>query len=793
MPVKPVKPKAPKKKEDAELPVKKKKAVKYSEDDISYFETDLEKIRVKPQMFIGATDQTGVFTIIREPSDNGVDEARAGRNSLIHIFAEKGDAYWICDSGVGIPVKKHPKAKISTLTHVLTSLQSSGKMSGSAYKSAIGTHGVGLKASNALSESMEVWTYREDAKGWHYTKFEKGVEKVAVKKIKSGPKLPNGKTPKLGTVVRFVPDSTIFSSLKVDPAQIETWCEITSYMNAGLTLKFTDIKGKTKEFLSKDGITEYLVKRLAEFKATALNPKPLFHQSDTLELALSFADVEGTEIQFFTNTIRNVDEGFHADAFYKALAKSLDPYKGKLVYTPGDLKEGLVGILNYKIDAPQFSSQTKEKLVDVRMQVPCYDECLAVFESYWKANKTIAKQIVERAAVLRKKTSDFLKDKKLAKNVKSATKGLSTKFADCSPSKVPFPDRELYLVEGDSAGGCFTGDTDLLAWDGYSISYADLVNDFNAGKTHTLISYNETIKSFEPVILDTPHITKYTDKLIKVFLENSKFMGKESYAYQCTLDHKWLTKDGWVEAGQLKVGDSIINKSNAPIAVCKLEVLTLDEPVAVYDGTSPVNHNYLLSNGCVVHNTAKLARDKSFQATFSLKGKPLNVMEATKDKVNSNAEIAGIFAGIGLDLAADDPLSKLRFGKIIHLVDPDVDGRHINTLLFTVYFKYTPQLLELGQIYILVAPEYLCKYRSKVYFGATTEEIYKQTGTKKCDIRHIKGWGEIDSDDMRDIAFNKDTRKLVRVLMPKDKAAKESFAALMGKNTDYRKKLLGVV
>lgn len=619
-----------------------RKTGKYSEDNISFFATELEKIRVKPQMYIGPTDGSGIFTIIREPCDNGVDEARAGRNKLVHVFAAT-DAYWIVDAGVGIPVKMHAKAKISTLTHVLTALQSSGKMSGDAYKSAIGTHGVGIKATNALSSSFEVWTHRADAGGWHYTKFERGVEKVKVKKVPKGPKLPDGKTPKLGTVIRFVPDDKIFLKAKLNPSQLKTWCEMTSYMNAGLTIKLTDPKGKTTEWFSKLGISEYLDKRLTDLKATALNKKPLFHNTETMELALSFADVEGTEVQFFTNTIRNVDEGFHAESFYKALAKSLDPYKGKLVFTPTDLKEGLVGILNYKIDAPQFSSQTKEKLVDVRMKEPCYKECLDVLSDYWKTNKTLAKEVVTRAAELRKKTADFLKDKKLIKNVKSATKGLSTKMADVTNSKIPFSERELFLIEGDSAGG-----------------------------------------------------------------------------------------------------------------------------------------------------TAKLARFKDFQATFSLKGKPLNVMEAPKDKVNANKEVTGIFAGIGLELGIADPLSKLRFGRFMYLTDPDVDGRHINTLLLGMFQKYLPDMYKAGMIYLVVSPEYLCKYRGKVYFGESKDSIYQQAGTKKLDIRHIKGWGEIEPEDMREIAFNPKTRKLIRVMPPKDKEGAKNFVSLMGKDSGYRKQLLGV-
>lgn len=614
----------------------------YTEDDITGFTRDLEKIQAKPTMYIGELDQAGINTIIREPCDNGVDEARAGRNNLIHIIVNSKDgSYWVRDEGVGIPVGMHKKMKISTLTHVLTNLQSSGKMSGDAYKSAIGTHGVGIKATNALSKELEVWTYRKEDGGWHHTKFVQGVEKSKVKKS-DAPKLPTKQTPKLGTIMRFVPDERFFGKHKADLNQLRAWCEMTSYMNVGLKIILT-IDGKNEEWLSKRGIAEYLEKRLEKLKATPMSKKHVFVNSETLELAIFFADVEGSEMEFFTNTIRNIEEGVHADDMYKALVEALKPHKGKLTYTPTDLKEGLVGVLNYKINAPQFDSQTKEKLVDNRVKGACYEECLKEFNAFFKENKSLAKQIVERAAELRKKTAEFLKDKKLIKKVKGAQKGLAAKLADCS-GKTPIEQRELYLVEGDSAGG-----------------------------------------------------------------------------------------------------------------------------------------------------TAKVARDRTFQATFALKGKPLNVMETTKDKVNGNAEIAGIFAGIGLDLSKANPIDHIQFGKIIFLADPDVDGCHINTLLMTLFWKYLPDLFKQGRIYMLEAPEYMAKHKDKIYFGPTPKHIQKQAGTDKLDIRHIKGWGELDAEDMTPIAFDVNARRMFRILPPRDKNGILQFQALMGKKAIYRQKLLGVI
>lgn len=441
----------------------------YNEQHITGYRRDLEKIRARPSLYIGPTDGAGIFTVLRECLDNAVDEARADRNTLVNIFVEDDGSFWVQDKGIGIPVKMHPKMKISTLTHVLTNLQSSGKMvSSGAYKSAIGTHGVGLKGTNALAEFFEVWTYRDTEGGWYYTRFEESVEKVPVKKAKP-PKLPDKVVPKQGTIIRFKPSVKFFGKSKLNIKDVVTWCEMTSYMNAGLTLKLS-YKGKTKTWMVKDGIKAYLARRVEESSATPLSKKPIFHNSNSLEMAILFTDLEGSQMEFFTNTVRNIEEGVHADDMYRALMASLKPWikarpakatksrtkkvdrSSSVPFTISDLKDGMLGLLNYKIDAPQFDSQTKEKLVDQRVKGACYEECLEVFNKFWDENQKVAKDLIARATELRKMTSAFLKDKRLAKNVSAARNKLSTKLAPVVGNTPP-EQRELFLVEGDSAGG----------------------------------------------------------------------------------------------------------------------------------------------------------------------------------------------------------------------------------------------------------------------------------------------------------------------------------------------------
>lgn len=608
----------------------------YNESNITGFTRDLEKVRAKPQMYIGPTDASGVYTILREACDNAVDEARAGRNSLVSITIDKG-AFYVHDEGVGIPVKTHKKMGISTLTHVLTNLQSSGKMNGQAYKSSIGTHGVGIKATNALSKLFEVWTFREDASGWFYTRFERGVEKQKVTKVKPPKHFLHSL--KKGTLVKFIPDPKIFKDHKVSVKQVAAWCEMTSYMNSGLRIHLR-VGDKEKEWCSKNGIKDYLAKRLEALKATPMSKKHLFINTGTLEVAIAFADVEGSEVEFFTNTVRNVDGGVHADDMYKALFDSLKAYKGKLEYTPSDVRDGLVGLLNYKIDAPAFSGQTKEKLVDDRVKGVCYKECLEEFSKFFKENSSLAKDLVKRASELRKKTADFLKDKKLIKNVNSARKSIATKLAPVV-GNTPIEKRELFIVEGDSAGGGL-----------------------------------------------------------------------------------------------------------------------------------------------------KRARDKTYQAVYPMRGKPLNVMDAAKDKINKNAEIVGLLAGLGVDLTGKKSKGAIQYGKVVSMADPDVDGKHIVCLTLCALWKYMPHLFKQGVVHVVKAPLYKGTHKGKVYFGMSKDDLFKKVGTDKCDVTYVKGWGEINEEDLS-VAIDPKVRTLYKVLPPDKKDAKE-FELLLGKAPMYRKKLLNV-
>ncbi len=614
-----------------------KRTSRYDEKSITAYKTDLEKIRARPALYIGPTDDDGVFTLLRECMDNAVDEARAGRNDLVDVVVDGPHGpFTVADNGVGIPVKLHPKMKISTLTHVLTNLQSSGKIHGDAYQSAIGTHGVGQKGVVALSSVFDCWTFRADSGGWHHTAFKESKETAPVQKSGS----PGGR--KRGTVVRFTPSPAFFKKSKLDLRRLVQWAELTSYMNPGLTIR-VKAQGKVKVWKSVNGVKDYLAARLKELKATPINQNFLTAATPNLEFILTWADVEGSQVQFFTNTVRNIEEGVHASDMYRALLASLKPFappRNKVAWGIKDIQDGMVGLLNYKINAPQFDSQTKEKLVDDRVKDACYKECLELFNAFWKKHPAFARELVKRAIELRSRTNAFLTDKKLIKNVQSAKKSLSSKLAGIQ-GNAPVEERELYLVEGDSAGGGI-----------------------------------------------------------------------------------------------------------------------------------------------------KRIRDRRTQAIFPCRGKPLNPIDTPQAKVNANAEIVSILAALGVDLNSNSNEPKINYGKVILLADSDVDGNHINTIWQAILWKYVPHLFKKGCVYSVLSPLYKAVHKGKVVFGMTKEDIYKQLGSRSVECTYLKGWGELNDEDLT-IAVQPGVRTLIKIEPPNREQAAE-FLRLMGSSPAYRKQLLGV-
>jgi len=431
----------------------------YSAKDIKTFDHDVDKIRQKPAQYMGALGDNMLLTVLREPFDNAVDEHLAGRNNVIHVFIDPSTGWMsVVDEGHGIPTetrKVHGK-DMSTLTAVFTQLQAGGKFNVGAYDAAVGTHGVGVTASNALSAQFQVWsTY----KGKVVTQeFRCGHPQGGLKPAKL-PTFGFGKyvhkMPKKGTAVSMLPDlSIIGKKAQLSISAVVKMLDTTAYMHPKLTITLTVVGKGKKVFQHKGGLADYLKLRVEQLKCGTLG-KPCIINTKRFDLAFQFTDNDDEGLTGHTNGLPNIDGGAHVDLFRAKLFKILSAMAGarSKPFNEKDLREGLVGMIDYKINSPQFSSQTKEKLVDIRVK-ESGDELEKALKKFFDANKSLAKDIIQRAGDLKALKDEQLKDRRALKGLKQSRNGSNLPSANKLTTSTAKPDvRELFLVEGDSAGG----------------------------------------------------------------------------------------------------------------------------------------------------------------------------------------------------------------------------------------------------------------------------------------------------------------------------------------------------
>ena len=433
---------------------------KYTSDSIETLRFP-DTIRRNPAMYIGGTDSYGLFVILRELLDNAADEYLAGRNKAVAAVIND-EGYWVQDGGSGIPqgVKKFEIQvngkpvinKMPTMQAVFGELHTSGKFQSEAYKVSIGSHGVGVKGTNATSDLFEAWTCYKD--NWFFIQFKKGVLTKPVAPCKP-PKSPlTGKPMTKGTLVHFKPDNSIFTVKSFPPAMLVEWAEVMSYLSPGFQIVLK-IKDKTKSFLSKQGPKDYIADRLKKLNAEA--EQDIFEFNNELAtVVVAFSNVDGFEVKGFTNGLTNSQGGKHVDSVASGLYKAIQPYTAaKQVFTTHDFRDGLIGIVNAKLHKAQFSSQDKAKLSDPRMGKEFEDVIAHAAEEFFKKNKSLAKRICERAAKINELKNKFKSSKAVATALNKVKKqGLPPNYAPAHKS-VPVKERELFIVEGDSAAGGF--------------------------------------------------------------------------------------------------------------------------------------------------------------------------------------------------------------------------------------------------------------------------------------------------------------------------------------------------
>ncbi len=530
----------------------------YNADSITVLE-GLEAVRRRPGMYVGGTDIKALHHLVYEVVDNSIDEALGGYCHHIYITLHPDEVVSVEDDGRGIPVGEHPEKKISSLQLVMTTLHAGGKFDRSSYKVSGGLHGVGVSAVNALCEWLEAEITREG--GVWRQRYERGIPVTPVEQIAT---LPAGQADKTGTKMTFRFDREIFKEVEGSymwDTLLVRFREM-AFVTKGIRITFVDARGDVPNehnFYFEGGVTSFV--RYLNRNREALH-LPV-HVEKTIEdigveVAIQYTDAYTESIYAFANTIHTPDGGTHMTGLRGALTRTINDYarKNNILkendnnFSGDDTREGLTAIVSIKHPDPQFESQTKVKLMNAEVRNIVETVVADQFAAFLEENPRYAKAIIDkcltssRARDAAKKARDLV----LRKSALESTT-LPGKLADCSNRDSE--NSELFLVEGDSAGGCFSGDTKIALADGRALTFKEIIAEQADGKEHFCYTIRHDGKiGLERII--NPRCTKTNAEVVKLTLDNGETI-------ICTPDHLFMLRDGSYQAAvQLTPHDSLM-------------------------------------------------------------------------------------------------------------------------------------------------------------------------------------------------------------------------------------------
>ncbi|MEQ8928219.1 MAG: DNA topoisomerase (ATP-hydrolyzing) subunit B [Fulvivirga sp.] len=430
----------------------------YSAGNIQVLE-GLEAVRKRPAMYIGDVGVKGLHHLIWEVVDNSIDEALAGHCDTISVVINNDNSITVSDNGRGIPTDIHEKEKRSALEVVMTVLHAGGKFDKDTYKVSGGLHGVGVSCVNALSTMLKATVHR-DGKIYEQ-EYSKGVPQYSVREI--------GKTDKKGTTIQFKPDGEIFNVTVYNYETVASRLRELSFLNAGITITLEDMreqdddgKNRTDTFHSEGGLKEFVT--YLDSTRERLIPEPVYMDSEKgeipVQVALNYNTSYTENVVSYVNNINTIEGGTHVSGFRRALTRTLKSYadksglldKVKVEISGDDFREGLTAVISVKVAEPQFEGQTKTKLGNSDVSGAVDVVVGEMLTNYLEENPKEAKVIVQKVIIAAQARHAARKAREMVqrKNVMSGT-GLPGKLADCSNNDPQIC--ELYLVEGDSAGG----------------------------------------------------------------------------------------------------------------------------------------------------------------------------------------------------------------------------------------------------------------------------------------------------------------------------------------------------
>ncbi len=433
---------------------KSTKAKSYQSENITVLE-GLEPVRKRPGMYIGGVQSAGLHHLIWEIMDNSIDEAMNGHATEITVQLHKdGESVTVSDNGRGIPIDKHAKTKKSALETVLTVLHAGGKFDGDNYKTAGGLHGVGASVVNALSKKLVAVVRRGGAQ--YKMEFAKGHAKTKLQKLK-------GNVRGTGTSISFSPDPTIFPRTQFNPDTVRQRLEIASFLHRGLKVNFIDdVNGKKESFFHENGIVDYLAKICKQREANPIHEAPFtlsVSDPDRFEFALQWTESTDEHVRSYVNGIPTGSGGTHENGFRAGLNKAVRNYfdmhnlipRGVKIL-PDDIREGMVAIVSIFIAEPSFQGQTKDRLNNAEVQSMIDGAVRPALEQWMNNNRETADGIIARIiAAARARAASRAASAAVSRKTGGKRSMLPGKLSDCLNSGRG--DSELFIVEGDSAGG----------------------------------------------------------------------------------------------------------------------------------------------------------------------------------------------------------------------------------------------------------------------------------------------------------------------------------------------------
>ena len=793
----------------------------YTAESIQVLE-GLQAVRKRPGMYIGSTDTRGLHHLVYEIVDNSIDEAMQGFCSRIEVTINADGSCSVADDGRGIPTGILPKYNKPAVEMVLTTLHAGGKFDRKSYKVSGGLHGVGMSVVNALSEWLEVRVRRE-GKEWHM-RCERGILSKPLEMV--------GEAVGTGTTITFMPDPEIFPDRNFDDEVLASRLKDLAYLNKNVAIFFKDLRnGREEKFHFEGGIVEF-VQSINKNKV-ALHEKPIYLITEKdnviVEVAMQYTDAYSEAFYSFVNNINTIEGGSHVNGFRSALTRTMNDYAKEYKFikeadeglTGDDVREGLTTILSLKVPEPQFEGQTKTKLGNSEIRGIVDSVLSAKLKEFLDENPKIAEICIERSILASAAREAARKARELTRRkgfLESAA--LPGKLADCAerdPSKC-----EIYIVEGDSAGGCFSGDTRVVLADGRELTFLELIAENDSGRENRCFTIGKDGDiTVERIV--APRMTRSMAEVVKVSLDNGE-------SIRCTPDHPFMTRDGrYRMAKDLVEGDSLMpfriedpqsgpmiwnpNSSEwlsfsgpgEPISfeghlkdviTCwnhkVVSVKPLPERMDVYDIEVPGTHNFALASGVFVHNSAKQGRNREFQAILPLRGKILNVEKARMDKLLKSSAIRDLITALGTNIGTEFDLAKARYHRVIIMTDADVDGAHIRTLLLTLFYRYMKPLVENGYIYVAQPPLYKVYRGQKEVYVYTEQDMQKAVAEmgKGANAQRYKGLGEMNPHQLWETTMDPASRVMKHVTIDDAVKADEMFTVLMGDAVEPRREYI---